>query len=59
MVNRRSFRYSRQTDSPKPGTTRRDLLKIGGLIAAASGAAPLLRFDAQCGRQKIAPVKRL
>ena len=47
MVNHRSFPSSRKTRSPNPGTTRRELLKVGGIIAAASGAAPLLRFDAQ------------
>ncbi|MBV8140311.1 MAG: hypothetical protein JO121_32430, partial [Deltaproteobacteria bacterium] len=47
MVTRDPFPSSPNARSLNRGTTRRDLLKIGSVIAAASGAAPLLRFDAQ------------
>jgi hypothetical protein len=47
MVTHCSFPSSRKTDSLKAGKTRRDLLKIGGVLAAVTGAASVVPFDAQ------------
>jgi hypothetical protein len=47
MVTHCSFPSSRKTDSLKAGKTRRDLLKIGGVLAAVTGAASVLPFDGQ------------
>jgi hypothetical protein len=52
MATRNSFPSSPKTDSLNPGRTRRDLFKIGGMIAAVTGAASLLRFDTQAWAMK-------
>src|SRR5215472_11886340 len=59
MVNRGSFPASRKTRSPKPGTTRRELLKIGSVIAAAGTAVPLLRFDTPAWASKDRPGQKV
>jgi len=55
MVTRHSFQSSPKARPLNSGTTRRDLLKIGSVIAAASGAAPLLQFDAQAWASENSP----
>lgn len=59
MVKHGSSPSPRTTPSPNPGTTRRELLKIGSVIAAASGAAPLLRFDANAWAAENSPGQRV
>src|SRR5215472_5903554 len=55
VANDCSSPSSRNTNSPRPGTTRRDLLKMGSVIAAASGAASLLGLEAQASATKDSP----
>ena len=55
MVTQHSFQSSPKARSLNSGTTRRDLLKMGSVIAAASGAAPLLQFDAQAWASENSP----
>jgi hypothetical protein len=59
MIAHQSFRSSRKSNSLKPGTTRRDLFKIGGVIAAATGALSVLPFDAQASAVKGSPGKNV
>ena len=59
MVDHPSFPSSHKTRSPKPGTTRRELLKIGSVIVAANGAAPLLRLDAQAWASENSPGQKV
>lgn len=52
MVIQHSLSCSTKTNSKNPGKTRRELFKIGGMIAAATGAASLLGLDAQASAMK-------
>jgi hypothetical protein len=52
MATRNSFPSSPKTDSLNPGRTRRDLFKLGGMIAGATGVASVLRFDTQAWAMK-------
>src|SRR5262249_36054573 len=59
VVTQHSFPSSPKARSLNPGTTRRDLLKIGSVIAAASGAALVLRFDDQAWASENSPAQKV
>jgi hypothetical protein len=52
MVTQHSIPCSTKINSKNPGKTRRELFKIGGMIAAATGAVSLLGSDAQASAMK-------
>jgi hypothetical protein len=52
MVTQHSFPGSTKINSKNPGKTRRELIKIGGMIAASTSAASLLGLDAQASAVK-------